>query len=109
MRGKKQHHLTIYRRQDVAEDTRDSDETEQVVASVIAFLKTSSGGEGNSADQQRGIEQFEIRFRLRRRLPGLDSTCWAIHSDGRRFNFRSVQNVEERNREVLILASVSSE
>lgn len=103
MNGQRMHLLTFYRTTDAASDWEADEEATEEVAAVLASLEPQSGSETVSGEQIQGRTQYKIRARWGPSLSGIDSTWWAMKGI-RRFNFLSVQNIEERNREVVIVA-----
>lgn len=110
MRGQRRHRLTIYRRTSNASDTQFDEATDEAVATVWAALEPPSGDETTQGERRRGKEAFLISFRWGPSLEGIHSGWWAEkgeegESGWRKFQFRSVRNVEERNRMVEVEAT----
>lgn len=101
--------LTLWRREQAASDFEPSDPVDVRVCEVKAFVEWKGGGESEAGDQQQSRPTCSLQFRWGSEVAAIDSTWWAtrdnqLTGETERFNFTSVANVGERNREVVIEA-----
>lgn len=109
MKGMRQHRMTFHKRTQAADDFEPSDEVSTEVCEVRASLEAKGGSEPETGDRQSTLATYTITLRWGPTIAAIDSTWWAtrdnqLTGETERFNFTSVSNVGERNREVVIEA-----
>jgi SPP1 family predicted phage head-tail adaptor len=100
--GEMRHHLTIQSLATTPTAEGDTLDTPVTVAKVWARIMPLSGSEKFVAAMQQDTSSHKINCRY---VSGITPKMRAIRADGRVFNFTSVNNVDERNRELEILAT----
>jgi head-tail adaptor len=100
---KYRHRLTLYRPAPAVSDFVIGEGEPEQVAQLWAGIETNGGSEGRQGEGTQGRESVSIRFRWTPTIAEINSNWW-VERDGKRFDFVSVANIDERNREVLVTA-----
>lgn len=101
--------LTLHRPTEAPSDWTHHDEESAEVARVWASLEPVSGTETEQAEGQQRLERYKITTRWGQSIAECSSTWWATRENPvttrvERYDFVSVRNVGERNREFEIEA-----
>jgi head-tail adaptor len=98
---KYRHRLDVYRLKQPASDFEPVSETEEFISTIFGSIGPASGSESSQGDRANGRQAVTITTRWGDMLAEATSAWWAVY-EGRRFNFLSVRNLDERRREVAI-------
>lgn len=105
--GKLRHRIQIERRTVQADGLRDAEDEWETIAEVRAAVKPLSGSELVEAMQVTGVGTLEVRFRW---SPSLSlTTDDRLRFGERTLNITHIANVDERNRELVVMCGESSD
>lgn len=106
--GKMQHYLTLQTRGNSADGGGGGASSWSTLAQVWGRIEAQGGGERFFGDQNEGRTTHKITIRFRRDLTTAHRILYAYTADGssytRTFNIRRIENKDERDKYLEILA-----
>ncbi len=99
--GKLRHTISIYKHNSTADSKGKPTGKTLIVAGVPAQITYKAGSTATTERQQSTTAQYEIRIRY---YPGLEVSNWAVDEAGNTYYFSTIDNTEQRNIELVIMA-----